>query len=96
LDFGVELEDSIMDMLSINSDDHPVVSMNLWVIMGSNDPSNQSKQADPQLSSIDEWLVDVKSVFYFHWNQLLFNKMTVHSVQTPNRPKRVKMEQILI
>jgi hypothetical protein len=29
LDFGVELEDSIMDMLSINSDDHPVVSMNL-------------------------------------------------------------------
>jgi hypothetical protein len=32
-------------MLAINSDDHPVVSMkNLRVIMGSNDPSNQSKQ----------------------------------------------------
>jgi hypothetical protein len=44
MDLGVELEDSIMDMLAINSDDHPVVSMNLRVIMGSNDPSNQSKQ----------------------------------------------------
>jgi hypothetical protein len=41
---GVELEDSITDMLAINSDDHPVVSMNLRVIMGSNDPLNQSKQ----------------------------------------------------
>jgi hypothetical protein len=44
MDLGVELEDSITDMLAINSDDHPVVSMNLQVIMGSNDPSNQSKQ----------------------------------------------------
>jgi hypothetical protein len=44
MDLGVELEDSITDMLAINSDDHPVVSMNLRVIMGSNDPSNQSKQ----------------------------------------------------
>jgi hypothetical protein len=44
MDFGVELEDSITDMLAINSDDHPVVSMNLQVIMGSNYPSNQSKQ----------------------------------------------------
>jgi hypothetical protein len=35
---GVELEDSITDMLTIDSDDHPVVPM------GSNDPSNQSKQ----------------------------------------------------
>jgi hypothetical protein len=31
-------------MLAIDSDDHPVVSMNSRVIMGSNDPSNQSKQ----------------------------------------------------
>jgi hypothetical protein len=44
MDLGVELEDSITDMLAINSDDHPVVPMNLRVIMGSNDPSNQSKQ----------------------------------------------------
>jgi hypothetical protein len=44
MDLGVELENSISDMLAINSDDHPVVSMNLGVIMGSNDPSNQSKQ----------------------------------------------------
>jgi hypothetical protein len=44
MDLGVELEDSITDMLAINSDDHPVVSMNLRVIMGSNDPLNQSKQ----------------------------------------------------
>jgi hypothetical protein len=44
MDLGVELEDSITDMLAINSDDHPVVSMNLQVIMGSNDPLNQSKQ----------------------------------------------------
>jgi hypothetical protein len=44
MDLGVELEDSIMDMLAINSDDRPVVSMNLRVIMGSNDPLNQSKQ----------------------------------------------------
>jgi hypothetical protein len=44
MDLGVELEDSIMDMLAIDSDDHPVVSMNLRVIMGSNDPSNHSKQ----------------------------------------------------
>jgi hypothetical protein len=44
IDLGVELEDSITDMLAIDSDDHPVVSMNLQVIMGSNDPSNQSKQ----------------------------------------------------
>jgi hypothetical protein len=36
MDLGVELE----DMLAIDSDDHPVVSMNLQVIMGSNDPSN--------------------------------------------------------
>jgi hypothetical protein len=26
MDLGVELEDSITDMLAINSDDHPVVS----------------------------------------------------------------------
>jgi hypothetical protein len=38
IDLGVELEDSITDMLAIDSDDHPVVPM------GSNDPSNQSKQ----------------------------------------------------
>jgi hypothetical protein len=44
MDLRVELEDSITDTLAINSDDHPVVSMNLRVIMGSNDPSNQSKQ----------------------------------------------------
>jgi hypothetical protein len=44
MDLGVELEDSITDMLAINSDDHPVVPMNLQVIMGSNDRSNQSKQ----------------------------------------------------
>jgi hypothetical protein len=44
MDLGVELEDSITHMLAINSDDHPVVSMNLLVIIGSNDPSNQSKQ----------------------------------------------------
>jgi hypothetical protein len=44
MDLGVELEDSITDMLAIDSDDHPVVPMNLQVIMGSNDPSNQSKQ----------------------------------------------------
>jgi hypothetical protein len=44
MDLGVELEDSITDMLAIDSDDHPVASMNLQVIMGSNDPSNQSKQ----------------------------------------------------
>jgi hypothetical protein len=44
MDLGVELEDSITDMLAINSDDHPVVSMNLQVIMGSNDPTYQSKQ----------------------------------------------------
>jgi hypothetical protein len=44
MDLGVELEDSITDMLAINSDDHPVVPMNLRVIMGSNDPLNQSKQ----------------------------------------------------
>jgi hypothetical protein len=44
MDLGVELEDSITDMLAINSDDHPVASMNLRVIMGSNDPLNQSKQ----------------------------------------------------
>jgi hypothetical protein len=44
MDLGVELEDSITDMLAIDSDDHPVVSMNLQVIMGSSDPSNQSKQ----------------------------------------------------
>jgi hypothetical protein len=43
MDLGVELEDSITDMLSINSDDHLVASMNLQVIMGSNDPMNQSK-----------------------------------------------------
>jgi hypothetical protein len=33
MDLGVKLEDSITDMLAINSDDHPVVSMNLRVIM---------------------------------------------------------------
>jgi hypothetical protein len=44
MDLGVELEDSITDMLAINSDDHPVALMNLRVIMGSNDPTNQSKQ----------------------------------------------------
>jgi hypothetical protein len=44
MDLGVELEDRITDMLAIDSDDHPVASMNLRVIMGSNDPSNQSKQ----------------------------------------------------
>jgi hypothetical protein len=44
MDLGVELEDSITDMLAIDSDDHPVEPMNLRVIMGSNDPSNQSKQ----------------------------------------------------
>jgi hypothetical protein len=38
IDLGVELEDSITDMLAIDSDDHHVVPM------GSNDPSNQSKQ----------------------------------------------------
>ncbi len=36
MDLGVEFEDSITDMLAINSDDHPVASMNLRVIMGSN------------------------------------------------------------
>jgi hypothetical protein len=44
MDLGVDLEDSITDMLAIDSDDHPVASMNLQVIMGSNDPANQSKQ----------------------------------------------------
>jgi hypothetical protein len=44
MDLGVELEYSIMDMLAINSDDHRVVSMNLQVIMGINDPLNQPKQ----------------------------------------------------
>jgi hypothetical protein len=34
MDLGVELEDSITDMLAIDSDDHPVVLMNLQVIMG--------------------------------------------------------------
>jgi hypothetical protein len=29
MDLGVELEDSIIDMLAIDSDDHPVVPMNL-------------------------------------------------------------------
>jgi hypothetical protein len=33
MDLGVELEVSITDMLAINSDDHPVVSMKLRVIM---------------------------------------------------------------
>jgi hypothetical protein len=49
MDLGVELEDSITDMLAIDSDDHPVVPTNLRVIMhqmwgASNDPLNQSKQ----------------------------------------------------
>jgi hypothetical protein len=44
MDLRVELEDSITNMLAIDSDDHHVVSMNLQVIMGSSDPSNQSKQ----------------------------------------------------
>jgi hypothetical protein len=43
MDLGVELEDSITNMLAINSVDHPVASMNLWVIIRNNDPSNQSK-----------------------------------------------------
>jgi hypothetical protein len=29
MDLGVDLEDSITDMLAIDSDDHPVASMNL-------------------------------------------------------------------
>jgi hypothetical protein len=29
MDLGVELEDNITDILAINSDDHPVVPMNL-------------------------------------------------------------------
>jgi hypothetical protein len=44
MDLGVELEDNITYMLAINSDEHPVASMNLQVIMGSNDPGDQSKQ----------------------------------------------------
>jgi hypothetical protein len=38
------LEDSITDMLAIDSDDHPVVPMTLQVIIVSNNPSNQSNQ----------------------------------------------------
>jgi hypothetical protein len=44
MDLGVELEDSITKMLATDSDDHPEASMNLQVIMVSNDPTNQSKQ----------------------------------------------------
>jgi hypothetical protein len=45
MDLGVDLEDSIADMLAINPDDHTVVSMNLQVIMGSNDPADLSKHS---------------------------------------------------
>jgi hypothetical protein len=53
---GVELEDNITDMLAIESDDHPVASMNLQVIMGSNDPGDQSKQTlnCPQLMTTSD------------------------------------------
>jgi hypothetical protein len=43
MDLGVELEDSITDMLAIDSDDHPVAGI------------NESVQADPQLSSTDDY-----------------------------------------
>jgi hypothetical protein len=53
---GVELEDNITDMLAIKSDNHPVASMNLRVIMGSNDPGDQSKQTlnCPQLMTTSD------------------------------------------
>jgi hypothetical protein len=42
-------------MLAIDLDDHPVVPMNLGVIMGNKQWSIESVQADPQLSSTDDY-----------------------------------------